>query len=144
MTNPDFANADISAWTKEGNITLTHDEQGYLVVNVSAFTGNFWEENITYRDLLAEAWTTYTVTITIKADVGRDVVLFAEDTNNGYQKYAEVTHSITTDWTTIDLTFKPLVDNADTTLGIFLGDMANAQLGNVYIDSIVITATPFN
>jgi len=144
LVNADFTDTDISSWTTEGNVDLSHNASGYLEVNVTELTGDFWLENLTYRDLIVEAWTTYTVSVTVKADVARDVILFAEDTNNGFFKYAEVTHSVTTEWTTIELTFKPIETNTDTTLGLFLGDMANAALGTIYIDSIEITAVPFN
>ena len=140
LDNPLFDSNDISAWTYEGNITLSYDEEGYLVAEVSDFTGNFWEDNITYRDLIVEAWTTYTITIILKSSVERDVVLFAEDTDAGFAKYVESTFAVGTDWTTIEVTFRPTEDNADTTIGLFLGLMDGATFGEIMIDSIVITA----
>ena len=142
LNNADFSNSDLSDWTKEGNVEITHDANGYLVANVSSFTGNFWEENITYRNLIIESWTNYTVELVIKSDVSRDVTLFVEDTDAGFFKYADVTQTVTTEWTTITLTFRPTESNADTTLGLFLGDMENAELGSIYIDSITITSEP--
>ena len=117
-----------------------NDGEGYLVADVSDFTGNFWEDNITYRDLIVEAWTTYTITIILKSSVERDVILFAEDTDAGFAKYVESTFTVGTDWTTIEVTFRPTEDNVDTTIGLFLGLMDGATFGEIMIDSIVITA----
>ena len=142
MLNSDFTDSDISNWVTEGNVALTHDANGYLVIDVTAFTGNFWEENVTYGDLIAEGWTNYTITVVIKGTVERDVILFAEDTDNGFEKYADVTFTVTTEWTTVELTFRPLVDNADTKIGFFFGTMDNAEAGQFMIDSITITAEP--
>ena len=142
LVNADFSTDDISNWGTEGNVSLSYDSNGYLVADVTSFTGNFWEENITYRNLITESWTNYTVSVVIKGTVSRDVILFVEDTDNGFTKYADVTHTVTTEWTTIELSFKPLDDNADTTIGLFLGSMDNAEFGQIIIDSITITATP--
>lgn len=142
LVNPNFDDSDISNWNTEGNVALSYDEAGYLVMDVTAFTGNFWEENVTYGNLITESWTNYTVEVVIKGTVERDVILFVEDTDAGFIKYAEITHTVTTDWTTITLTFKPLESNADTKIGLFLGDMENAGFGQIMIDSITITADP--
>ncbi len=140
LENPGFDSNDISNWNKEGNVELSHDTNGYLVVNVTDLSVNFWEDNVTYGDLITEAWTNYTVTLRIKSSVERSIVVFAEDTNNGFAKYIEVTQSITTDWTEISISFKPTESNSDTKLGLFLGQMENASIGTIYIDSITIIA----
>lgn len=142
LANADFTDSDISAWGTEGNVALSHNAEGYLVIDVTGLTGNFWEENITYRDLIVETWVKYTVEVVIRGDVSRDVILFAEDTDNAYAKYADVTHTVTTEWTTITLQFTPTETNADTTLGLFFGTMENSELGQFEIDSITIIAEP--
>ncbi len=140
LSNSDFGTNDISNWEMEGNIELSYDENGYLVIKVTGLTGNFWEENVTYGDLITKGWTTYTVVVRIKGTVERTVNLFAEDTDNGFTKYAEINHTVTTEWTEITLTFTPTQSNSDTRIGLFLGEMENSALGTFYIDSITITA----
>ena len=70
---------------------------------------------------------------------GRDITFFVENTDAGYAKYFEITESITSTFQTFTYTFTPTQDNDDTKVGIFLGDMENAGLGIITIDSIVIT-----
>jgi len=64
---------------------------------------------------------------------------FVEDTNAGFAKYFETTESLTDSFQTFTYTFTPSQDNDDTKIGIFLGEMENAELGMITIDSIVIT-----
>ena len=143
LENQEFTNADISEWETEGNVALTHDASGYLVADVSGFTGAFYQENIQNGGYAITSGISYTVTYTIKTDVtaGRDVTFFVEDTDAGYAKYFENTETLTTEFQTFTYTFTPTADNGDTKIGIFLGDMDNAVIGNVIIDSITITET---
>ena len=141
IPNQDFANSDISAWDTEGNVTLSHDANGYLVVNVSAFTGAFYQENIQLGGFSVTSGKTYTVTYVVKTDIsaGRDITFFVEDTDAGYAKYFEETVTLTESFQTFTYTFTPTADNGDTKIGIFVGDMENAFTGNVIIDSITVT-----
>ena len=142
LENSDFSNSDLSNWETEGNVTVTYDVNGYLVADVTGFTGNFWEENLTYGNMITESWVAYTIEIVIKSSVERDVILFAEDTDAGFLKYAEVTETITSEWTTIVLSFTPNSLNNDTKIGLFLGEINGSSLGQIMIDSITITAVP--
>lgn len=141
VPNQDFTSSDISIWGTEGNVVLTHNASGYLEANVSAFSGAFYQDNIQLGGYFVQAGKTYTITFTVKTDVpaGRNVTFFVEDTNAGYAKYIEETGTLTTAFQTFTYTFTPTVDNDDTKIGIFLGDMDNAVVGLVIIDSIVIT-----
>jgi hypothetical protein len=136
-----FTESDISAWVTEGNVTLNHNASGYLEADVTSFTGLFYQDNIQLGGFYVSAGTTYQVSFTIRTSIlnGRDVTFFVEDTNAGYAKYFEVTESLTDSFQTFTYTFTPTQDNDDTKIGIFLGDMENAALGMVIIDSIVIT-----
>jgi hypothetical protein len=84
-----------------------------------------------------------TVSFTLRTDEvdGREVILFLEDTDNNYVKYIESTASLTTAFQTFTYTFTPTVDNDDTKIALFVGDMENATLGTIFIDSITITAS---
>lgn len=141
LPNQDFTNSDIAGWGLEGQVTLSHDVAGYLVANVAGLTGNFWDDNIQFGGFLITAGTEYTVSYTIKTDVvtGRDVSFFIENTDAGYAKYFENVETLTTEFQTFTYTFTPDADNDDTKIGIFLGAMDNAFVGNVIVDSITIT-----
>ncbi|MDC0559129.1 carbohydrate binding domain-containing protein, partial [Candidatus Izimaplasma bacterium] len=143
IPNQDFTNSDISEWGTEGNVVLSHDAAGYLVADVSAFTGNFWDENIQLGGFSVASGTTYTVTYTIKTGTtaGRDVTFFVEDTDAGYTKYFENTETLTTEFQTFTYTFTPTAYNQDTKIGIFVGDMENGGLGTIIIDSITVTSS---
>ena len=142
LENAEFTDSDISNWMTEGNITLSYDAAGYLVADVTAFTGNFWEENITYGNMITESWVAYTIDVVIKSSVERDVTFFAEDTDAGFLKYVEVTHTVTTEWSTISFSFTPTGLNNDTKIGLFLGVINNSELSQIMIDSITVTAVP--
>lgn len=144
VPNQNFTDSDISLWETEGQVALSHIASGYLEVDVTGFTGAFYQDNIQLGGYFVEAGTTYTVAFTIRTDIaaGRDVTFFVEDTNNGYAKYVEETGTLSTTFQTFTYTFTPTADNDDTKIGIFLGDMDNAAIGVVVIDSIVITAQP--
>ncbi|BCR35805.1 carbohydrate binding domain-containing protein [Mariniplasma anaerobium] len=141
LPNQEFTSSDISLWATEGNVVLAHNASGYLEADVSAFTGAFYQENLQQGGYFIEAGKTYTIVFIIKTDItlGRDVTFFVEDTNAGYVKYFEETETLTTVFQTFTYTFTPTVDNDDTKIGIFLGDMDNSAIGLVIIDSIVIT-----
>jgi hypothetical protein len=141
LPNPNFTETDISMWGTEGNVVLTHNASGYLDADVSAFTGAFYQENIQLGGFFVSAGTTYQVEFTVKTSIagGRDVTFFVEDTNAGYAKYFETTESLTDVFQTFTFTFTPTADNDDTKIGIFLGDMENAALGMITIDSIIVT-----
>lgn len=143
VPNQSFTNSDISIWDKEGNVTLTHNVNGYLEVEVSAFTGEFYQDNIQLGGFFVSAGKTYTVSYIVKTDivVGRNITFFVEDTNAGYSKYFEETAAVTEDFQTFTYTFTPTADNDDTKIGIFLGSMENGELGTIIIDSIIITKT---
>lgn len=143
LVNPAFTDADISMWQTEGQVVLSHNAAGYLEATVSGFTGAFYQDNLQLGGHVVRANVTYTVVIVLKTDVpaGRDVIFFIEDTNNNYAKYVESTATLTTDFTTFTYTFTPTVDNDDTKIGLFVGDMDNAALGTILIDSITITAS---
>lgn len=142
LNNADFSTSEISNWITEGNVVLSYDNNGYLVVDVNEFTGNFWEENIGYGNLITESWVSYTIEIVIKSSVERDVILFAEDTDAGFVKYAEITETVSTDWTTITMSFTPNALNNDTKIGLFLGLINGSGIGQIMIDSITINAVP--
>jgi hypothetical protein len=141
LPNQTFTSSDISMWDTEGNVTLTHNSSGYLEAYVSAYTGLFYQENIQLGGFYVTAGVTYQVSFTVKTSIasGRDITFFVEDTNAGYAKYFEITESITSTFQTFTYTFTPTRDNDDTKVGIFLGNMDNAGLGIITIDSIVIT-----
>ncbi len=139
--NQEFTDTDISGWTTEGTLTLSHDAMGYLVATVTELGANPWDQNIGFPGLNVYAGYTYTVSYTIKTAFaeGRDVTFFAEDTNNGYAKYFETTETLTDAFQTFTYTFTPTADNDDTKLGIFLGNTSNPLIGDVVIDSIIVT-----
>ncbi len=141
IPNQDFTNSDISDWVTEGNVALSHNATGYLVADVSAFTGAFYQENIQLGGFSVAGGTTYTVTYVIKTDIvaGRDVTFFVEDTDAGYAKYFETTETLTTEFQTFTYTFTPTVYNQDTKIGIFVGEMENGVIGTIVIDSITVT-----
>jgi len=142
LPNQEFTNSDITEWGTEGNVTLSHDTSGYLVVNTSSFTGAFYQDNIQLGGLSVKVGVTYTVSYKLKTDFaeGRDVTFFVEDTDAGYAKYFETTDTLTNGFQTFTYTFTPTANNQDTKIGIFLGDMDNAVVGSIIIDSIVVTS----
>ena len=139
--NQTFTSSDISNQNPERNVVLTHNANGYLEANVSAYTGLFYQENIQLGGFYVTACVTYQVSFTVKTSIvgGRDVTFFVENTDAGYVKYFEITESITGAFQTFTYTFTPTQDNDYTKVGIFLGDMENAGLGIITIDSIIIT-----
>ncbi len=143
LPNQDFIDADISGWITEGQVVLTHDVAGYLVAEVTGLTGNFYDDNIQFGGFTITSGKTYTVSYSIRTDIvdGRSVTFFVEDTNANYFKYFETTEVLTNEFQTFTYTFTPTADNDDTKIGIFLGAMDNAFVGNVIIDAIVVTET---
>ncbi len=143
MPNQDFSLDDFTGWATEGTLVLTHDAEGYLVVAVSEFGPNPWSQNIGFPGQTILPNATYTVSYTLKTEYpeGRDVTFFVEDVDAGYAKYFEVTETLTNEFQTFTFEFTPTAFNDDTKLGIFLGNTSNPFLGNVIIDSIVITQT---
>ncbi len=144
MPNQDFTDTDISSWGTEGTLTLSHDAMGYMLVNVTELGGNPWDQNIGNAGNNVVAGNTYTVTYVIKTSFaeGRDVTFFVENTDAGYAKYFEEVRTLTNEFQTFTFTFTPTENNDDTKLGIFFGNMTNALIGEVVIDSITITETP--
>ena len=62
IANVDFTDSELSAWVADGNINLSHDVNGYLVAHVTAFTGEFYQENISIGNLNTATDHTYTIT----------------------------------------------------------------------------------
>lgn len=141
LPNQTFTSNDISMWDTEGEVELTHNASGYLEAYVTAYTGAFYQENIQLGGFYVTAGVTYQVSFTVRTSIvgGRDVTFFVENTDAGFVKYFEITESITSSFQTFTYTFTPTQDNDDTKVGIFLGDMENAGLGIITIDSIIIT-----
>jgi len=141
LPNQTFTSSDISMWDTEGKVELTHNSSGYLEANVTGYTGAFYQENIQLGGFYVTAGVTYQVSFTVRTSIvgGRDITFFVENTDAGFAKYFEITESITSTFQTFTYTFTPSENNDDTKVGIFLGDMENAGLGIITIDSIVIT-----
>jgi hypothetical protein len=141
LENPLFTNSDISMWKTEGQVTVSHNEEGYLEATVNGFTGAFYQDNIQLGGYFIRANITYTIEIIMKTDItnGRDVTFFIEDTDNNFSKYIESELSLTTAFQTFTYTFTPTVDNDDTKIGLFLGNINSAELGTIFIDKIIIT-----
>lgn len=141
LPNQTFTSSDISMWDTEGKVELTHNTSGYLEANVTGYTGAFYQENIQLGGFYVTTGVTYQVSFTVRTSIvgGRDITFFVENTDAGFAKYFEITESITSTFQTFTYTFTPSENNDDTKVGIFLGDMENAGLGIITIDSIVIT-----
>ena len=141
LPNQTFTSSDISMWVTEGKVELMHNSSGYLEANVTGYTGAFYQENIQLGGFYVTAGVTYQVSFTVRTSIvgGRDITFFVENTDAGFAKYFEITESITSTFQTFTYTFTPSENNDDTKVGIFLGDMENAGLGIITIDSIEIT-----
>jgi hypothetical protein len=141
LLNQTFTDADISMWDTEGNVTLSHDTDGYLNADVTQFVGAFYQDNLQLGGFYVTAGVTYEVTFTVRTAFveGRDVTFFVENTDAGYSKYFEETETLTDTFQTFTYMFTPTADNDDTKIGIFLGNMDNAMLGMIVIDSITVT-----
>jgi hypothetical protein len=141
MPNQDFTDADISGWSTQGTLTLAHDAAGYLVASVTELGANPWDQNFGFGMQNVVAGKVYTVSYTVKTAFpeGRDVTFFVENVDAGYAKYFEETVTLTDSFQTFTYSFTADADNNDTNLGMFVGNTSNPLIGDVVVDSIIVT-----
>lgn len=119
-----------SIWMPESNAII------FDVTDAALATRNVWDGAFWQPKIYTEAGYTYTVSFTLRTDevLGREVILFLEDTDNNYFKFFEETVTLGLEYQTFTYTYHATMKNNDTKVGIFFAN----DVGTVIIDSVLI------